>query len=61
MTTRLRCYACNVDIHKSYYVRHLWSRRHLRNVSQNVPACLQETDENKILRLRQILGINREI
>ena len=54
---RCRCYVCNVDIHKSYYVRHLWSREHLRNVSENVPAYLQISDENIIYnlsRLRQI-------
>ena len=54
---RCRCYVCNIDIHKYYYVRPLWSRKHLRNVSQSVPAYLQISDENKIynlLRLRQI-------
>ena len=57
--TRLkcRCYVCNVDIHNRYYIRHLWSRKHLRNASQNVPPYLQIGDENKLynlLRMRQI-------
>ena len=56
-----RCHVCNVDIHNRYYVRHIWSRKCLRNASQNMPPYLQISDEDKILRLRQILGINREI
>ena len=27
-----RCYICNKDINNMYYVRHLWSKKHLKNI-----------------------------
>ena len=55
---RLRCDACNVDVHKAYYVRHLRSKKHLENLRQNIPECFRETIEIKIYILLQIARDN---
>ena len=48
-----RCYICNKDINNMYYVRHLWSKKHLKNI----PFCSREDIENKlykVLSLKQL-------
>ena len=46
-----RCNDCNVDIHSSFYVRHLKIKRHLKNLRKNIPENVQEAIENKINNL----------
>ena len=46
-----RCIDCNVDIHSSFYVRNLKSKRHLENLRKNIPENVQESFENKINNL----------
>ena len=46
-----RCNDCNVDIHSSFYVRHLKSKKHLESLRKNIPENVQEAIENKINNL----------
>ena len=46
-----RCIDCDVDIHSSFYLRHLTSKKHLENLRKNVPENVQEAIENKINNL----------
>ena len=47
-----KCDVCNIDVHRASYVKHLKSRKHLKNEKQNemiIPELLlQEPIENKI-------------
>ena len=50
---RVRCYICNIDINNMHYLRHFWSKKHLKNM----PDCSREDIENKlyiVLSLRQL-------
>ena len=50
-----KCEVCNVDVHRASYIKHLRSRKHLKNIKENemnIPEWLfEEPIENKINRL----------
>ena len=53
---RLSCDVCNVRIHKPYYVRHLSSKKHLKNI----PDCSREDVENKLYKVLSLRQLARE-
>ena len=50
-----KCGVCNVDVHRASYMKHLRSKKHLKNIKQNemiIPQRLfQEPVENKINKI----------
>ena len=50
-----KCEACNVDVHRASYAKHLRSKTHLKNIKQNewiIPEYLfQEPVENKVNKI----------
>ena len=50
-----KCEICNVDDHRASYIKHLRSKKHIKNMKQNemiIPEWLfQEPVENKIRKL----------
>ena len=50
-----KCEVCNVDVHRACYIKHLWSKKHIKNMKQNevvLPEWLfQEPVENKINKI----------
>ena len=52
---RRRCENCNIDVHRASYMKHLRSKKHIKNIKQNemiIPEWLfQEPIENKINRI----------
>ena len=50
-----RCEICNVDVHRASYMKHLRSKKHLKNIKQNemiIPEWLfREPIENKIKKI----------
>ena len=50
-----KCEICNVDVHRASYIKHLRSKRHIKNMKQNemiIPEWLfQEPVENKINKI----------
>ena len=66
-----KCEICNIDVHRASYVKHLGSKKHLKNEKQNemiIPDWLfQEPIENKIKEtyspksLKQIARVNNNL
>ena len=52
---RRKCEVCNVDVHRTSYVKHLRSKKHLENEEQNqliiLERLFQEPIENKIKKI----------
>ena len=54
---KVRCYICNIDINNMHYLRHFWSKKHLKNMSD----CSREDIEinlYKVLSLKQLAREN---
>ena len=58
-----KCELCNVDVHRASYVKHLRSKKHLKNMKQNemiIPEWFfQETIENKIKKIYNPKSLNQ--
>ena len=54
---KVRCYICNIDINNMHYLRHLWSKKHLKNMSDYSREDI-ENKLNKVLSLKQLAREN---
>ena len=50
------CHICNIKINDKYYIRHIFSKKHLKNI----PDCSRENENrlNKVLSLRKLIREN---
>ena len=51
---KMRCYICNIDINNTHYLRHFWSKKHLKNIPDRSREDI-ETNLYKVLSLRQLV------